>query len=145
MVAYLDSSLVLRHIILGDDTIAAAFKCQRVISSELLEIECKRVLLRYRIEDALDDEGLVAAMRRLEAVLDGLDLLELSSGIKKRAMEPFPTTIKTLDALHLATALKMAEHLDGEELTVYSYDKGMNLCAEALGFIPTPPIQQRSL
>lgn len=134
MVAYIDSSLVLRHIIQGEQAIAQAFECGRAISSELLEIECRRVIFRYRTEGLLDDQGLVTAMRRLEDVLDGLDLVELSGVIKKRAMEPFPTSIKTLDALHLATAIKFAERLEDGGLVIFSYDKAMNLCAEALGF-----------
>ena len=133
MVAYIDSSLVLRHIIQGEQAIALAFEYGRAISSELLEIECKRVIFRYRAEGILDDEGMVTAMRRLEDVLDGLDLVELSGAIKKRAMEPFPTIIKTLDALHLATAIKFAEEMEDKRVAVFSYDKAMNLCAEALG------------
>ena len=49
MVAYLDSSVVLRYILLGEATIRHALAFPRVVSSELIEIECRRVLHRYRL------------------------------------------------------------------------------------------------
>ena len=47
MVAYLDSSVILRHILLGEEPIRHALAFPRVVSSELTEIECRRVLHRY--------------------------------------------------------------------------------------------------
>ena len=60
-----------------------------------------------------------------------LDLLELSTQIKQRAMDPFPVQVRTLDALHIATALAVAADASGTAL--FSHDKGMNLCARCLG------------
>ena len=90
MVAYLDSSVVLRHILLGEASIRHALAFPRVVASELIEIECRRVLHRCRLAGELDDETLAAAHQRLDAVLAGIDLLEMSMQIKQRAMEPFP-------------------------------------------------------
>ena len=134
MVAYLDSSLVLRHILLGERQIAPAFECERTVSSELMEIECRRVLQRCRMEGDLDDQGFLVALSRLEALLRGLDLVEMSAWIKRRAMESFPVSIKTLDALHLATALKLVERSSADSMSVFTHDRSMNLCARALGF-----------
>ena len=55
MVGYLDSSVLLRYILLGDSGLKQVFEGDGVISSELLEIECKRVLYRYRLQGNLDD------------------------------------------------------------------------------------------
>lgn len=134
MVAYVDSSLVLRHILLGEVALAQALALPGPFSSELLEIECRRVLHRCRLAGELDDTTLVVAAGRLEEVLAGLDLLELSGPIKRRAMDSFPVSVKTLDALHLATALEWRTRSGGEELLVFSLDRGLNLCARALGF-----------
>ena len=71
------------------------------------------------------------ARERLDAVLAGIDLLELSTQIKQRAMDPFPVHVRTLDALHIATALAVAVDAGGTAL--FSHDKGMNLCARCLG------------
>ena len=133
MVAYLDSSLVLRYILAGDLSIRHAAAFPRMISSELLEIECRRVLHRCRMAGDLTDETLLAALHRLEEVLAGTDLLELSSPIKTRAMESFPSSIKTLDTLHLSTAMIFLKFEPEEHLSLFSCDRGMNLCARSLG------------
>ncbi len=137
MTAYIDSSVVLRHILNGEDAIRHALACDRIVSSELLEIECRRVIHRCRMEGGLDDDGLVEAMRRLTAVLDGMSLLVLSSDVKNKAMEAFPVSVKTLDALHLASVTVLAHASKGDIISVFSHDTAMNRCAAALGF-PTP-------
>ena len=138
MVAYLDSSVVLRHILLGEIAIEHAFACGRVVTSEMLEIECRRVLHRYRLNGDLDDQAFVVAIGRFESILAGLSVITLSGAVKARAMGSFPVVIKTLDALHLASALEFAAaHLgreSGETLLVFSHDATMNRCAAALGF-----------
>ncbi|MFP4375449.1 MAG: PIN domain-containing protein [Spirochaetales bacterium] len=137
MVAYLDSSVVLRHILLGDISIRHVFALETVVSSELLEIECVRVLHRYRLNRDLDDDGLLVANDRLRAVIEGITLLAMTHEVKARAMGAFPVTIKTLDSLHLSTALVYSDHYlgreDGETLLLFSHDDAMNRCTRALG------------
>lgn len=133
MIAYLDSSIVLRHILNGELTVRHAFAVGRVASSELLEIECRRVIHRCRMEGELSDDGVVSAMERLDAVLSGLDLLALSAKVKRRAMDAFPVSVKTLDALHLSSALALAEASPDEAVLVFTHDAAMNRCAKALG------------
>jgi len=135
MVAYLDSSVVLRYILQGETAIQHALACPAIVSSELLEIECRRVISRYRMQGELDDEGMVTAIGRFEKILAGISLVQLSEPIKKRAMEAFPLNIKTLDALHLATALIFADKMSDESVLVFSHDGGMNRCAKVLGFV----------
>ena len=137
MVGYLDSSVLLQHILLGDAGIKQVLACDRVISSELLEIECRRVLHRYRMQGNLDDSRYIEALERLERVIAGVSILLLSLKVKKRASEAFPIIIKTLNALHLASALMFQAARPAEYLLIFSYDVGMNRCAKALG-LPAP-------
>ncbi len=134
MLGYLDTSVLLRHILLGDPAIEQVFACKQIISSELIEIESKRVLHRYRMEGDLDDGGFVASQERLSEALAGISLLSLSKSIKKRAMEAFPVHINTLDALHIASMLAFTQARPEENLSVFSYDSAMNRCAKALGY-----------
>ena len=134
MVAYLDSSVLLRHILLGDPGIEHVFAVGKVISSELLEIECHRVLHRYRLQNDLDDEGFIEASDRLEKVLNAVSIILLSPKVKKRSTEAFPVIIKTPDALHLSSALVFQEARQEESLLIFSYDTGMNRYAKSLGF-----------
>jgi len=141
MVAYLDTSVVLQHILRGEIAIRHAFAVGRVVTSELTRIESRRVIHRYRLNGDLDDDGFVAATDRLESVLAGVAVVDLSRAVRTRAMGSFPVVVKTLDALHLATALLYAEsYLDAaanEQVLLFSHDAAMNRCAVALGF-PTP-------
>lgn len=134
MVAYVDSSVLLRYVLLGEVTLRQAQAFTRIVSSELLEIECRRVLLRSRIEGLFNDETLILATSRLDEELACFDLLELDSAVKKRAMESFPTHVKTLDALHLASALQLLHEESPREIVVFSHDRQFNLGARALGF-----------
>ena len=134
MVAYLDSSVILRHILLGEDVIRHALACELVVTSELTEIECRRVIHRYRLEGNLDDDGFMIAAGRLDEVMEGITLLSLVSRVKDRAKGAFPVTVKTLDALHLASAAVFAETRINESVLIFSHDSTMNRCAAALGF-----------
>ncbi len=133
MIAYLDSSVALRHILNGGVAIRHALACGTVVSSELLEIECRRVLHRYPMAGELDDGGFVTAVSRLAAVLDGVSLVALSARVKRRAMDAFPVTVGTMGALHLASALAVVDAEPAEEVLVFSHPAAMNRCAAALG------------
>ena len=134
MVAYLDSSVLLQHVIRADERISQVFGHEVVVSSELLEIECMRVVHRYRMDGTLDDEGFLQAKSRIARVLDSVSIIAMSTSVKRRAAEAFPVTVKTLDALHLSSALAYVDARPGETLAVFSYDRGLNRCASALGF-----------
>jgi hypothetical protein len=134
MVGYVDTSVLLRHVVLGDSSMKHVLACERIISSELLEIEARRVIHRYRIDGEIDDEGFIQANTRLNKVLSGVSLLALSSAVKRRAMGAFPVHVKTLDALHLASALVYTDTSPGQTVLIFSFDTGMNRCAYALGF-----------
>lgn len=138
MTAYLDSSVALRYILAGEIVIRHVQQYPRIVSSELLEIECKRVIQRVRLQHELTDDGVMEAYRRLEEVLLGVDLLELSRAVRVRAAESFPVVIGTLDALHIATALLWAGGTRGEggnasAVHVFSHDAALNTCARTVG------------
>jgi predicted nucleic acid-binding protein len=137
VIAYVDTSVLLRCILEGDIALHQAFRADRTIASELILIEARRVLERHRMNSALDDEKMAEASSRLMEVYASFEVWNLSDAIKARAAGTFPTVVGTLDALHLATALAgietMAEASHATTLALYSYDRQMNLCAKALG------------
>jgi predicted nucleic acid-binding protein len=133
MTVYVDSSVVLRHLLNADQTLRLVPSGDRVGSSELLEIECKRVLQRERLESRLDDPQYTASLVTLEAILDLFFIIELSAPVKRRAAEFFPTVIGTLDAIHLASALLWREAMSDSNLRILTYDRQLELCAQAMG------------
>jgi uncharacterized protein len=77
--------------------------------STLVEIESFRALARHAPE----------AVARLHPVLDLMDLIEMDSGVRILAQTVRPVTVRGLDAIHLATALRMRA-----QLTAFvTYDK----------------------
>jgi hypothetical protein len=117
----------------GEGIIRQALAFPAVVSSELLDIECRRVFFRCRMAGELDDSSYLEALSRFDALADGLDLVDLSRPVRKRAREAFPLAVRTLDALHLSTALLLAAENDEASVQVFSHDRSMNLCAKALG------------
>jgi hypothetical protein len=64
-------------------------------------------------------------------------ILNLSPEVVERACRPFPNEpIRTLDAIHLATAL--VGHTLVPDTSVLSLDQRILACAEALGFDVLP-------
>lgn len=66
-------------------------------SSVLVEIETFRALARHAPE----------AVTRLHPVLDQIDLIDMSPRIRILAQTVRPVTVRSLDAIHLGTALSI--------------------------------------
>ncbi len=133
MRVYVDSSAVLRHILNADPALGRIATFDTVGSSDLLLIECQRVLQRERMEAHLDDQQYSESLVLLEAILDSFYVIELGPAVKRRAAGPFPTIIGTLDAIHLASAILWEETEANSDFSILTYDKQFALCARALG------------
>jgi predicted nucleic acid-binding protein len=109
---YVDTSAVGR-VLLGEPDAAAVLRdlaeFEQHVASRLLRIELRRLALR---EDA------VAAANQL---LSGVALVPLDDAILTASETLPPSTVATLDAIHLATALKLADA--GVLDTVMTYDQ----------------------
>jgi uncharacterized protein len=97
----------------------------RWVSSVLTEIESFRALARYAPE----------AASRLPAVLDQIDLIELDQRIRMLARAVTPVTVRSLDAIHLGTALYNRPSLT----SFVTYDKRLLDAAQAAGLPADSP------
>ena len=95
------------------------------ISSVLTEIESFRALARYAPE----------AVSRLPAVLDLIDLIDLDPPIRILAQAVRPATVRSLDAIHLGTALHARRALTA----FVTYDKRLLDAARATGLPADSP------
>jgi predicted nucleic acid-binding protein len=128
---YVDASVVLR-IVLGEEDPLKTWEQLEPCSSEIVRVECLRVIERYRLAGAITDT--IVAERRaavLEAI-DAFDLVGISGSILARAGDPFPTSIATLDAIHLASALQVRDEFP--ETVFATHDRQLGLAAQSLGF-----------
>ena len=133
MRTYVDSSVVLRHILSGDEALNVLSISDEVGSSDLLIIECQRVLQRERMAAHLDDQQYSLSVGLLNTILERLYLIDMGPAVKRRAAGPFPTVIGTLDAIHLASAILWGEVESGSEIRILTHDKQLALCAHSLG------------
>jgi predicted nucleic acid-binding protein len=89
------------------------------ISSVLTEIGSFRALARYAPQ----------AASRLPAVLDQIDLIDLDQPIRRLAQTVTLATVRSLDAIHLGTALRSRSSLT----SFVTYDKRLLDAAQAAG------------
>jgi hypothetical protein len=121
-VIYLDTSVVLAQLFAEDRFPPEVLWQEPLVSSRLLEYE-----MWTRIH-ARDASGTHAEAAR--DLLRRLALLELQPAVLARALDPFPTAVRTLDALHLASLEFLREH--GQSVRLASYDERLNAAARAL-------------
>ncbi len=132
MIAYLDTSALLRLVLREAGALEDLRTCEGFVSSELLAVECLRTIDRLRLQGALSVEE--AALRRETATewLEAVDLVLLQRPILARASEPFATPLGTLDALHLATALVWRDRMR-QGLVLATHDRDLALAARSYG------------
>ena len=95
------------------------------ISSVLVEIESFRALARHA----------PAAVARLHPVLDQIELIDLSTRIRILAQTVQPAAVRSLDAIHLGTAL----HARSMLTSFVTYDKRLLDAAVAAGLPALAP------
>ncbi len=101
---YLDSSVLMTHLMQESDLRDSLSIEGEWISSEITEIECRRTLDRVRLQEQLPEEELAERLSELQLLLDSIQIVRVNAAVLKRAKEPFPTVVRSLDAIHLATA-----------------------------------------
>ena len=137
MNCYIDSSVVLRYLLNGDSELLAIEDYENRGSSELLFIECSRVLQRYRLDGQLTDHQLQEAVTHFREIYDAFLIFDMGPQVKNRSAGPFPTTIGTLDSIHLSTAILWSEQ-ERVPLVIFTYDQQMRTCAHAMGIHTLP-------
>jgi hypothetical protein len=121
-VIYLDTSVALAQLFAEDRRPPDELWGSPLVSSRLLEFELwnrvnARRLAKLHGEKVRDLLGRVAFVEMVRPVLE-------------RALEPFPTPVRTLDALHLAS-VDFLRRL-GQPVQLASYDERMLVAARKL-------------
>lgn len=132
MTIYLDSAAVVKLVHAEPESEALRdWLAERAdfswLSSVLLEVESFRVLARHSPD----------AIARLHPVLDLIELVDLDPGTRILAQAIAPATVRSLDAIHLATALRIR----GQLTSFVTYDKRLADAAAAAGLTVDTPVQ----
>ena len=132
MIAYVDTSALLRLALGEPGALEDLRSCEALVSSELLAVESLRTIDRLRLQGALAPEEAASRRAIVADWLEAVDLVLLQRPILSRASEPLPTPLGTLDALHLATALVWRDRT-GQALVMATHDGGLALAARSFG------------
>ena len=118
---------------------AALADASDVLASDLTLVECDRGLIRAHSALRLRESDVAKRHSMLESAASRWTLLRLTPAIIERARRPFPgDPVRTLDALHLASALAAADTSD--DLGVLSLDRRVRSSAQALGLEIVPEL-----
>lgn len=126
---YIDSSVALATI--NDEMRQApgSFWSQRFVASRLVDCE-----LRVR---TLAHSAWRPRLQHLEALLANVSFVEMNRASLERLHEPFPSPIRTLDAIHLSTMTFLTR--GDQRVTLATYDQRLAVAAQAMGFSVIAP------
>ena len=120
---YLDSSVALAYLLAEDRFPPDELWDEQLVSSRLLECEIWNRINARRLQSSLGD-----AARNL---IGRVAMIEVVGPVLKRAMQPFPVAVRTLDAIHLA-ALEFVR-AQKQDVLLASYDDRLLAAARLLG------------
>ncbi len=129
MAWYIDTSAIVKLVTVEAETAAlhewVADHQPELVASDLLRTELQRAVLRSGTSQPIDiEEGLAA-----------IDFLPATPGVFDAAAELEPADLRTLDSVHLATALGIADDIDG----LITYDPLLAAAARQHGLTVISP------
>lgn len=125
---YLDSSVIVKLAVVEAESAALRRYLRRrrpLVSSALARTEVGRALLPFGDR----------AVRRGADALARVDLVRVSDRLLEAAARLSPADLRSLDAIHLATAQQLGSDL----ARVVTYDDRMSVAAGALGWTVVAP------
>ncbi len=132
MIAYVDPSVLLRVVLGQPDRLAEWSDIRHPVTSAITEVECLRTLDRRTRQGLLGEDELPERRALALRLLERIDRVEVTRAVLRRAADPFPTPLGTLDAIHLSTAVLWAE-LDRGRPTMATHDRQLGAAALAMG------------
>jgi len=115
------------------DLTAALASADAVVSSALTIVELRRAVGQVTASQRVPQERATEALRRALEILSKADVIPLGELILARAGGAFPLPIRTLDALHVATALEVQLRPGVTAVVMMSRDKRVKDVAAAVG------------
>jgi predicted nucleic acid-binding protein len=132
-VKYVDASAVLRVLFTEAGMTVPLGDGDRVVSSQLLEVETFRAVDRERLVGGLDDAQAARKRKELGDLLAMLDLAAIDVAVIARAKSAFAINVRALDAIHVATAEVLAAEAGDESLEFWTHDDRQAAAAMSRG------------
>jgi predicted nucleic acid-binding protein len=129
---YVDASVLLRLVLGERGALREWRRSDRLISSELIRLECLRTLDRSRLLGGLSDEVVAGKRAEVLETLHAFELLAIDRLVLELAAAQFPTALGTLDAIHLASALVARDEVP--DLVLATHDRELAVAGRSAGF-----------
>lgn len=133
--AYVDTSTLVKRYVREDGSVRARalLKRLRVLSSVLLPIETLAALRRRRSTGDLSERDFTGILADVQRDRQRWELVELTQQVLVRAEDLLHAeSLRTLDALHIASALELERAL-GEKLPFLTSDVRQRTAAQRAG------------
>ena len=130
MLVYLDASAIVKLVRREPESralLAALRSWPERVTSVVSAVEVPRAVRRAGAD--------ARSLRRADRVLDRLGLVELDAPVRARAAALEPAVLRTLDAIHIATALELAPDVE----TLITYDRRQARSARSAGLAVIAP------
>lgn len=130
---YADTSAIVKLVVSEAETSALIAWLQQhddenLVTSALTRVELMRTAVR---------DGSSGLMDRASRVLAGIDIIPITEAVIARAETIGPSTLRSLDAIHLASAAHIGEQLTG----VLAYDRRLLEGCARLGYVTWSPAE----
>ncbi len=132
MIAYLDASVALRLVLGEPNRLAEWRRVESAVASALSEVECLRTLDRLARLGSWPEDDVAARRTAVYRLFEGVEVVDVGRPVLRRASEPFPTPLGTLDAIHLSTAIAWRDARNAD-LTMATHDLALATAARAVG------------
>ena len=133
MIAYIDTSALLRIVLREPGALDDLRSYDGLVSNELIAVESARTIDRLRMQGTLSMDEAAERAAAVNEWLEAIDLVLLRPPVLSRASEPMPMPIGSLDAIHLATALIWRDRI-GPLPELATHDGVLGTAARAFGF-----------
>jgi predicted nucleic acid-binding protein len=128
---YVDTSVVLATVLSEDCVAAAGFWQNELVASRLVVVEA---WVRVHGKGLATSHG-----EHLGALLGRIALLEMEPRIIARALDSFPLPVRTLDAIHLASAAWLQSQ--GQPIEVATFDERMSVACKRIHLAVIDPVR----
>ena len=133
MIAYIDSSVLLRFVLDQPDPLSDLLRIEGRVTSLVAEVECLRALESARTRGQLDMDESADRRRLVHAYLRRMRRLPVTASVLRRAGEAYPLPVKSLDAIHLASALLLRDR-EARDLVFATHDRQLGRLAAVMDF-----------
>jgi uncharacterized protein len=131
-VTYVDASAILRVLFGEPGPTVPLGAGAEVVSSEIVEVEAFRAVDRARLLGELDDREVATKRKELTDLIARMDLLRVDRSVIDRAKLSFGVNLRTLDAIHVATAELVGGESDSP-VEFWTHDDRQRLAALSRG------------